>query len=250
MAFLRFSRDRRGYEHFYLVEATTNRRGKTRARLLYWFRTPPNVKVGREPFDAEVRRILEAQNPGVQFDWRKIVETPIPSADAERWRDKRRAERAERRTRRDAGGKDIPEQDSQSREAFDEPPDEMPPSDTASGDAMGAPPDDVDEDPGGEEFADLAVDAAEQQADSLAQTEESLVLMSPSVETAAISLDRAAEPQTEAQALPSRRRRRRRRRGRGRPSARPDAPGAGQQETASPTNEPADQDRKSDESGE
>ena len=58
MAFLRFTRDKRGYEHFYLVEASTNRRGKTRARVLYWFRTPPGIKVGREPFDEDVRRAL------------------------------------------------------------------------------------------------------------------------------------------------------------------------------------------------
>jgi hypothetical protein len=99
VAFLRFNRDKRGYEHFYLVEAKTNRRGKTRARVLYWFRTPPNVKVGREPFDAEVREALESQYPGVSFDWRKIVETPIPSADAERWRERRRLERAEKAAR-------------------------------------------------------------------------------------------------------------------------------------------------------
>src|SRR5262247_1442423 len=100
MAFLRFTRDKRGYEHFYLVEATTNRRGKTRARVLYWFRTPPGVKVGREPFDPELRRQLEAQNPGILFDWRKIVETPLPSADAEKWRERRRAEKAEKAARR------------------------------------------------------------------------------------------------------------------------------------------------------
>src|SRR5215510_13021505 len=80
MAFLRFSRDKRGYEHFYLVQPTTNRR----------------VKVGRQPFDDALRRALEAQNPGVAFDWQKIVDTPIPSPDAEKWRERRRAERAER----------------------------------------------------------------------------------------------------------------------------------------------------------
>jgi hypothetical protein len=96
MAFLRFTRDKRGYEHFYLVQPTTNRRGKVRTRILYWFRTPPNVKVGRQPFDDALRRALEAQNPGVAFDWQKIVDTPIPSADAEKWRERRRAERAER----------------------------------------------------------------------------------------------------------------------------------------------------------
>jgi hypothetical protein len=96
LAFLRFTRDKRGYEHFYLVEATPNRKGKLRSRLLYWFRTPPNVKVGREPFDEHVRRLLEASHPGVVFDWRAILETPIPSAEAERWRERRRAEKAAR----------------------------------------------------------------------------------------------------------------------------------------------------------
>ncbi len=60
------------------------------------YRTPPDVKVGREPFDEAVRRALEAQYPDVGFDWRKILETPIPSADAERWRERRRADRAAR----------------------------------------------------------------------------------------------------------------------------------------------------------
>lgn len=94
MAFLRFSRDKRGYEHFSLVEPTTNRRGNVRQRVLYWFRSPPDVRVGREPFDEGVRRALEAQNPDVTFDWRSILEAPIPSADADKWRERRRAERA------------------------------------------------------------------------------------------------------------------------------------------------------------
>ena len=94
MAFLRFSRDKRGVENFYLEQPITNRRGKVRPRVLYWFRSPPDMKVGREPFDPEVRRALEAQNPDVTFDWRAIAETPIPSADADKWRDRRRAERA------------------------------------------------------------------------------------------------------------------------------------------------------------
>jgi hypothetical protein len=94
LAFLRFTRDKRGVENFYLVQPTANRRGKVRQRVLYWFRSPPNVKVGRQPFDPAVRRALEAQNPDVTFDWRAIVETPIPSADAEKWRERRRADRA------------------------------------------------------------------------------------------------------------------------------------------------------------
>jgi len=94
VAFLRFTRDKRGYEQFALVHPTTNRRGATRQRVLYVYRTPPDVKVGREPFDEAVRRALETQYPDVSFDWPKILETPIPSADAERWRERRRAERA------------------------------------------------------------------------------------------------------------------------------------------------------------
>ncbi len=101
MAFLRFSRDKRGYEYFTLVEPI-NRRGRSVSRVLYWFRTPPDVKVGRQPFDDSVRRALETQNPGVSFDWRAILETPIPSADAEKWRERRRTERAERAARQAA----------------------------------------------------------------------------------------------------------------------------------------------------
>jgi hypothetical protein len=100
VSFLKFSRDRRGYEHIYLVEPVTGRRGKTRQRVLYWFRTPPNVKVGREPFDAHVMRALEAQYPGVKFDWEQLRNTPIPSVEPEYWRERRRAERV-RRTQED-----------------------------------------------------------------------------------------------------------------------------------------------------
>src|SRR5215467_12855425 len=102
MAFFRFNRDKRGYEHFYLVEPITTRRGKSRPRVLYWYRTPPNIRVGRVPFDEEVQRALEAQNPTVIFDWRKIVDAPIPSADVEKWRERRRVERAEKAARRAA----------------------------------------------------------------------------------------------------------------------------------------------------
>lgn len=95
MAFLRFSRDKRGYEHFYLVEPTAGR-GKSRNRILYWFRTPPGVKVGRVPFDDHIKRALEAQNPHVAFDWKKFLDTPIPppAPDVEHWRERRKAEKA------------------------------------------------------------------------------------------------------------------------------------------------------------
>jgi hypothetical protein len=94
VTFLKFSRDKRGYEHFYLVHQTI-RRGGPRNRVLYWFRTPPGVKVGRGPFDDDVRRALEQQNPDVSFDWQKLLDTPIPppAPDVERWRERRRIDR-------------------------------------------------------------------------------------------------------------------------------------------------------------
>lgn len=187
MAFLRFSRDKRGYEHFYLVEATTNRRGKTRARVLYWFRTPPGVKVGREPFDPDVRRALELQNPDVRFDWRKIVETPIPSADVERWRERRRAEKAEKAARQALAQKTPDDPESQT---------------------------DADEEA---LLQDVSLDAAERQADALAPTEESLVAESATIDPAIpVTITPVEGPQ----------RRRRRRRGRGvRPAAQSFEPG-------------------------
>lgn len=191
MAFLRFHRDKRGYEHFYLVESTTNRRGKSRARVLYWFRTPPNVKVGREPFDENVRRALEAQNPTVTFDWQKISETPIPSADAEHWRERRRLERAARSARHAPG--------------------ERPPSDTSEDEGIELPDNAA---------PDLAVDAAEQQADALPSTEESLVRTAATIDASttasgeivasAAASDASADVQQEPPPAGHRRRRRRR----------------------------------------
>lgn len=99
MPFVRVSRDKRGYEHIYLVH-TAIRRGKpSRSRILYWFRTPPGVMVGREPFDPAVRRAIETQNPGVTFDWDKLVKMAVPPPDVEPWRERRRAERAARQAR-------------------------------------------------------------------------------------------------------------------------------------------------------
>ena len=118
MPFLRFSRDKRGYENIYLVH-TQSRRGKApRQRILYWYRTPPGVKVGRPPFDEEARRRIEAQNPELTFDWPTIVATPIPPpAENEQWRERRRAERAAKQAQRAEDAAVLSE-----REAADEQP--------------------------------------------------------------------------------------------------------------------------------
>jgi hypothetical protein len=69
---LRFSRDKRGYENTFVVHAE-KRRGRSRSRILYWFRTPPGVKVGRSALDEDAIRLIEEHNPDVDFDWTRIL---------------------------------------------------------------------------------------------------------------------------------------------------------------------------------
>jgi hypothetical protein len=127
MAFLRFTRDKRGYEHFQLVQPVTNRRGSGRSRILYWFRSPPNVRVGREPFDESARIALEQQNPDVAFDWPQILATPTPSGDVERWRERRRREREARQFADEDASADAVEADQPVPEPLpDDPPEALP----------------------------------------------------------------------------------------------------------------------------
>ena len=76
---MRFNRDRRGYETTALVH--TGGRRRRGQRLLYFFRTPPGVRVGRAPIDEEAIRLLEQHNPDVEFDWTRILKDPQPSAE-------------------------------------------------------------------------------------------------------------------------------------------------------------------------
>jgi hypothetical protein len=79
LPFLRFARDKRGYETTSLVYAG-RRQGRSRPRILYWFRTPPGVKVGRAALDEYARRWIEEQNPDITFDWRRILDAKAPPA--------------------------------------------------------------------------------------------------------------------------------------------------------------------------
>ncbi|HEY7286511.1 MAG TPA: hypothetical protein VH497_13760 [Vicinamibacterales bacterium] len=71
---MRFIRDRRGYETTALVQSG-RRRGRGQ-RILYWFRTPPGVRVGRAAIDEDAIHLLEQHNPDVQFDWTRILKQP------------------------------------------------------------------------------------------------------------------------------------------------------------------------------
>ena len=103
MPFLKFSRDKRGYENFYLIEPPSSGRrgGKSKPRVLFWFRTPPQVKVGRAPFSDDVQKMIEAQYPSLTFDWPRIIATPIPPPDLDHWRERRRQEKAAKRAARE-----------------------------------------------------------------------------------------------------------------------------------------------------
>ena len=80
MPFLRFSRDKRGYENTHLLH-TFRQDGRSRPRVLYWFRTPPHVLVGRLPLDEEAIRAIEDSNPDLTFDWTKMLKMrPTPAA--------------------------------------------------------------------------------------------------------------------------------------------------------------------------
>ena len=53
------------------------RRGKA-SRVLYWFRTPPGIKVGRAALDEDAIRRLEELNPDVEFDWTRMLKAELP----------------------------------------------------------------------------------------------------------------------------------------------------------------------------
>ncbi len=74
-------------EHTYLMDLV-RARGKQRSRILYVFRTVPGLKLGREAFDPDTRRIIEHANPGVEFDWDALIKSippPEPEVDVRRF---------------------------------------------------------------------------------------------------------------------------------------------------------------------
>jgi len=88
--FLRVIRDKRGYETTYLMHLY--REGhRQRSRILYVFRTPGGVRVGRDPLDGEVRRELETRHRDIDFDWDAIREAKqqIEMAEPRRRRPRR-----------------------------------------------------------------------------------------------------------------------------------------------------------------
>lgn len=76
MPFLQVSHDRRGYEITYLMHPGGP---GARPRILYVFRTPPGVRVGRDAIDEEAIRELERCHPDVKFDWSRLLKPRAPA---------------------------------------------------------------------------------------------------------------------------------------------------------------------------
>ena len=71
MPFLRVIRDKRGYETTYLMD-WYHEGGRQRSRVLYAFRGPGGVRVGRVALEPTTMHELETCYPGVTFDWKTI----------------------------------------------------------------------------------------------------------------------------------------------------------------------------------
>jgi hypothetical protein len=69
--FLRVIRDKRGYETTYLMH-WFREGNRQRSRILYVFRTPGGVRVGRAALEPDVLRHIEAEYPDIDFDWTVI----------------------------------------------------------------------------------------------------------------------------------------------------------------------------------
>ena len=90
MPFLRVIRDKRGYETTYLMHWYRDG-NRQRSRILYVFRTPGGVRVGRDPLEPAVLRELETRHPDIAFEWKTIRDNQQiiePAAEQRRRRPK------------------------------------------------------------------------------------------------------------------------------------------------------------------
>jgi hypothetical protein len=83
MPFIRQTRDKRGMEQTYVMHAYRSGTGEgMRTRVLYMFRTPAGLRIGRTVLDPEVREALEHTHPDLTFDWQALTrEATLPRAE-------------------------------------------------------------------------------------------------------------------------------------------------------------------------
>ena len=89
MPFIRYARDKRGYESTFVMHAYRGSNGASRTRVLYFFRSPSIAKVGRWPLEGEVMEALEHTHPDLTFDWQSLLREPtLPRIDPRDYRDR------------------------------------------------------------------------------------------------------------------------------------------------------------------
>jgi hypothetical protein len=74
--FIRYARDKKGYECTCVMHAYRPPNGPQRVRVLYLFRSPAHLKVGRQALDEEVVEALEHTHPDISFDWMALRKEP------------------------------------------------------------------------------------------------------------------------------------------------------------------------------
>ena len=112
MPFVRYARDRRGYETLYVMHAF-DADGRGRPRVLYACRTVPYARVGRAPIDESVQRRIETAYPNIGFEWPRLLKEAAASAPRPEKPDTRNEPRKgrgrERERKRPVARADVPQ---------------------------------------------------------------------------------------------------------------------------------------------
>jgi hypothetical protein len=95
--FIRYNRDKRGYETTLVMHAYRTPQGGQQHRVLYLFRSPSNLGVGRRPLDEEVVEALEHTHPDLTFDWPGLIRERVETRPDLRQRPRRAPGRPEHR---------------------------------------------------------------------------------------------------------------------------------------------------------
>lgn len=72
MPHLRTQRDKRNVDTVALYQNEGRDAGGGRNRLLYFFRSPAWVRIGRTALDPEARQVLAEQYPDTRFEWERL----------------------------------------------------------------------------------------------------------------------------------------------------------------------------------
>jgi hypothetical protein len=88
--FIRYTRDKRGYETTFVMHGYRPAQGPQRTRVLYLFRAPSHIRMGRRPLDEESREALEHTHPDLSFDWTVLgrESEAVRADDRDRYRDR------------------------------------------------------------------------------------------------------------------------------------------------------------------